>query len=115
MRSRTALFEHKEAHDAICIGAVLWTEAAAAHGLEIGIDEGLRRLCLPNRKAPLNGFSIRPGQIRWQRWFRRCGGVGQGAEHAGDVARSGVLCAAFRKRTQRLALEINYDRVPAGD
>ena len=26
-----------------------------------------------------------------------------------------MLCAAFRKRTQRLAFEINYDGVPAGD
>ena len=108
------LFEHKEPHDPIGIGPFLRAETAATRRLEIGIEEGLRRLRLPRREPALNGVPFRLGQILRQCAARRCSGVGEGAEHPGDIPQRGVLCAALRQWTQRLALEVNYDGVPAG-
>ena len=76
------LFEHKEPHDPIGIRAVLRAEAAAARSLEIGIEKGLRRLCLPGREPPFNGVPFRPRKILRQcygspprRWRRRGNGA----------------------------------------
>ena len=46
---------------------------------------------------------------------RRVHCIAQGAQHAGDVPERGMLGAPLRQRTQRFALEVHNQSIPAGD
>src|SRR6185312_11762657 len=67
-------------------------------GLEVALHEGVAGAILPALRGHPTALQI-AGR----------GGVGEGAQHAGDVAQRRALAAALEQRPRRLALEVEDD------